>query len=246
MTLHAKNIRLITDLRKRWYFAEIEHFFAERVRRVGLPDALDYLTEVMREAQPVIEGLLDQRVQSGIINDKRQARVSVAGNGFQGLVAYALAECQQVNLLDNRLIFVLKPKEHELVKAHASIKIANEIQKPDFDLLVYCDGADSGAIGIFSLKTSLRERAGQTYRWKLLLDIATADNSVSLKKKYGLEYEHSRPILVSLITADFYNEVNSPQQRGAFSFFHSVYVTKPLVEDNLVKSFSLIVPALNR
>jgi len=79
-----------------------------------------------------------------------------------------------------------------------------------------------------------------------LLDIATASNSISLKERYGLHYEQRRPVLVSFITADFYDESKKPQQRGAFSFFHSVYVTKPIVEDNLVKPFSLIVPMLNR
>jgi len=147
MTLHPKNARLVAEVRKRWYFHEMERVFAESVRQSGLPAALDHLTGTMRAAQSSVELLLDERVLSGKIKDKRQARVSVAGNGFQGLVAYALAQCQQAGLLDDRLVFVLKPRTHELVKSYASIIIADETQKPDFDLLIYCDGSDVGPLG---------------------------------------------------------------------------------------------------
>jgi len=40
---------------------------------------------------------------------------------------------------------------------------------------------------IISLKTSLRERAGQTYKWKLLLEIATTESSI--KEKYDISYD---------------------------------------------------------
>src|SRR5438270_4051165 len=119
MPLHTKNVRLISDLRTRWYFGEFERAFAAQVNQVGLPAALDYLTEVMRAAQPAVELLLDARVRLGEIRDKSQSRKSVAGNGFQGLVAYALAHCQEHDLLDSRLVFVLKPKEHELITTYA-------------------------------------------------------------------------------------------------------------------------------
>lgn len=40
---------------------------------------------------------------------------------------------------------------------------------------------------ILSIKTSLRERAGQTYKWKLLMEIATTENPI--KEKYNISYD---------------------------------------------------------
>jgi hypothetical protein len=93
MPLHIKNTLLLSDLHARWYFYPIEQAFQDKVSRFGLPSVLDHLTDAMRAAQQPIEAMLDERVLAGKIRDKRQARVSIAGNGFQGLVALALAEC---------------------------------------------------------------------------------------------------------------------------------------------------------
>src|SRR5207253_9023121 len=113
---------------------------------------------------------------------------------------------------------------------------------PDLDLLVYCDGDPNTPINVFSIETSLlRERVEQTYNWKLLLDVAMAPDGNSLRKKYGLKYQLGRPVFVSLIIADFYEEADNPQQRGAFPFFDGVYITKPIMADKLTKPFSTIV-----
>ena len=69
---------------------------------------------------------------------------------------------------------------------------------------------------ILSLKTSLKERVGQTYKWKLLLEIATSENEI--KNKYNISYNGNIMPLVGFITVNFYNEVNQPQHRGMFKF----------------------------
>lgn len=245
MSLNKENISLLKDLRKRWYFSLIESAFQIEVNRHGLPDTLNYLTVIMRATQQPIEQLLDARVSAGKITDKSQSRVSVAGNGFQALVALALIECQRIGLLDSRLVFVLKPKNNPLTVTHTTISVFNEVQKPDLDLLVYCNDNPNAHLNIFSIKTSLRERVGQTYRWKLLLDLAMAKDCQSLRTKYGLKYRQGCPVSVSLITADFYNEASNPQQRGAFAFFDGVYITRAITADKLTKPFSSIVNALN-
>ncbi len=70
---------------------------------------------------------------------------------------------------------------------------------------------------ILSLKTSLRERATQTYKWKLLMEIAYSDSK--LKEKYDIVYDPPILPLVCFATINFYNEIDRPQQRGMFKFF---------------------------
>ncbi|MBM4402169.1 MAG: hypothetical protein FJ044_02895 [Candidatus Cloacimonetes bacterium] len=184
---------------------------------------LDYLAEVLEGSEPEVMKIIRKRKKN-----IKQARVSVAGNNFQALVAHCLME----NVLAKNLSpihIVLKPKRHPMIQKYATIKIGGESQKPDLDILVYQDKPSTPLI-VCSCKTSLRERAGQTYKWKLLVDLATADPR-HLKEhpecpinKYQIEYQSDRKIYVTMITADLYNEVSQPQQRGMFVFFDKSFV----------------------
>lgn len=95
---------------------------------------------------------------------------------------------------------------------------------------------------IISLKTSLRERAGQTYKWKLLLEIATSDNYI--KEKYNIKYENKIMPLVGFATVNFYNEINNPQHRGMFKFFDIAFIGKPLNAD-FIKNLSQLPSFIN-
>jgi len=84
----------------------------------------------------------------------------------------------------------------------------------------------------------LRERAGQTYKWKLLLEIANSCNEI--KDKYGIEYKGKSIPLVCFATVNFYNEINNPQQRGMFKFFDKAFIAKPIKHDNFIADFSTL------
>lgn len=105
-------------------------------------------------------------------------------------------------------------------------------------MLAFTETSDVAAI--YSLKTSLRERAGQTQRWKLLLDIATAPDCDSVKQKYALNYDGKRRFVMGLITTNFYDEIMAPQQRGMLRFFDYVYLTKPDAHAHPVSNFSTV------
>jgi len=75
---------------------------------------LDYLTEIMKESQPLVEKLIEERKRKGEIKNPDQARKTIAGNNFQGLVLYSLIKnVELLNLPDN--LILLKTKNHELV-----------------------------------------------------------------------------------------------------------------------------------
>ncbi|MER3524905.1 MAG: hypothetical protein C4326_12865 [Ignavibacteria bacterium] len=96
------------------------------------------------------------------------------------------------------------------------------------------------------MKTSLRKRVGQTYKWKLLMDIATTDDCQSIKAKYELSYQAQVNFKVGPITTNFYQEITNPQQVGMLRFFDFVYITKAGDWGERVRNFSEIVQDLNQ
>lgn len=81
-----------------------------------------------------------------------------------------------------------------------------------------------------SLKTSLRERAAQTYKWKLLMEIATSKDC-SIKEKYNISYNVKNLPIICFVTINFYDEINNPQQRGMLKFFDKTFLAKNFQDD---------------
>lgn len=114
----------------------------------------------------------------------------------------------------------------------AVIDADGESQKPDADLVIWRIENDKPVkYIILSLKTSLRERAGQTYRWKLLMEIAGAKDGNEIKSKYNITYEPPLTPLVCFATVNFYNEIGNPQSKGMLKFFDKAFIGKEIVAD---------------
>lgn len=153
---------------------------------------------------------------------------------------------QQKKILPQDIVITLKPKKHSIIEEYAVIKVGDNIQKPDLDLLIYkYKRSLNYPITIYSIKTSLRERAGQSYRWKLLIDICTATDCDSIKDKYSLSYTQKAKLVTGFITANFYKEITHPQQKGMLSFFDYVYITKDGTWENPVTRFSSAIKDLS-
>jgi len=211
------------------------------IKKYGEIKAFDFLFDVMKESQPFVEELLDLRKKQNPSYDKDQARKTIAGNNFQFLVLYLLILNIEKGNLPNDLI-VLKTKKHKIVDEYATIKVADETQKPDLDLIAFSE-KEHKPIVIYSCKTSLRERAGQTYRWKLLVDITKY--CPALVEKYKLEYPEKRKVLTGFITTNFYNEIMQPQQKGMLEFFDYSYIAKNIEVQPPIKRLSSIINDLN-
>jgi len=214
---------------------------------------LDYLTEIMRKSQENVEKIIQRKIRDGEIRNASQSRVAVAGLNFQGIITYTLI---QNILLGNlpKIIVAFRPKQSkykEILEKYTEITVGNEIQKPDVDIMVFDPNNESTPVVVYSCKTSLRERAGQTYRWKLLYEMATSkceyieDSRNCPIKKYRISFSGKRRVLVGFITADFYDEISSPQIRGMLSFFDFSYVSKPNVGFEKVRNLSKIIEDLN-
>ena len=240
------NIKTISEIEDRYYFTPIKKELEAKAKKIGYIKALDCLTEIMQNATSKVEKLIQDRIKKKIISSADQARKTIAGNGFQGLVAYSLIKLQEKNLLNPNLAITLKPKKHPLIEKYATIKVGDDVQKPDIDLLIYYyTKPEKYPVIIYSIKTSLRERAGQTYRWKLLMEIVSSDDCKSIKSKYDLTYKAVDNFKVGFITTNFYNEITNPQQKGMLKFFDFVYITKPGRWKMPISEFSKILDDLN-
>lgn len=219
-----------------YYMSFVLKHLQDKIKKVGIANVLDYSYEILKESEVEIRKLQELRKEKGEINDISQALKSIAGSAFSNLVIYAFLLAKKESLVkDNIFITTNKQKFQNLV----SINVDGETQKPDMDLIIYSeDNEEIKKIMIVSLKTSLRERAGQTYKWKLLLEIATTENEI--KKKYNVKYEANKMPLVCFATVNFYNEINNPQHRGMFKFFDNSFIGKPLNSDFISNLSSII------
>lgn len=162
------NIKTISEIESRYYFTPIKEGLEEKAKVIGDIKAMDYLTEIMQNAAAKVEILIQDRIKNGIISNADQDK----------------------NILNPNLAITLKPKKHPLIEKYATIKVGDDVQKPDIDLLIYYHpDAEKYPVIIYSIKTSLRERAGQTYRWKLLMDIVSSNDCKTIKEKYSLTYK---------------------------------------------------------
>jgi type II restriction enzyme len=265
MSYIEENLKVIRKLESYVYFRPTISAYNQKLNmmiRNGLTEEeatrriLDYLKDILRNSQQMVENIIQERITTGIIRDASQARKSVAGDNFQRLVAYAIIRNILVGNIAREIVVNVGYRNHPLLDRYASISVGDseDRQKPDSDVLIYQYQVEAvSPIINFSCKTSLRERAGQTYKWKLLVDLATCNcpyisrSENCPKNIYSLQYDNSRRVIMNFVTADLYNEVNQPQINGIFNFFDNAYITKPNGEfnNNNIRCFSNIIDDLN-
>lgn len=253
-------IKLINYLEKKAYFSVVAKIFSSKLE--SLTDSakskkeatlliLSELESILTTARDQVEKVITKRIQSGKIRNANQARKAAAGNLFQQLVAYSLAKNVIIGNITAPVTISLSGKNNALLKEYASIKVGDDIQSPDSDVLIYIDDDSPYPIINLSCKTSCRELAGQTYKWKILSDLAICNCSYKNTcsecpiNKYELDYNKERDILIYFVTADLYKEINNPQIKGMFKFFDASYITKIKSENLSVNPFHKIVDQIN-
>jgi type II restriction enzyme len=246
MSKQLCNEKFIQYLENKEYFSVALPVFKEKVdelitnnKSIGISEedsikkayvqVLSSLTCILTNSQISVDTYIQGKIQSGRISDGAQARKSAAGNIYQQLVAYALAKNIEVGNLSNNLHITLSAKD--LMDKYAAIKIGDDIQKPDADVILYSDNNQNSPITIISCKTSCRERAGQTYKWKLLCDLAICNctfinnNQNCPITRLSISYTPQKQIKVYFVTADIHDELNQPQIYGMFNIFDGAYVS---------------------
>jgi type II restriction enzyme len=203
---------------------------ADYFKKHGIVGSLDFLHEIIVPCKDEVETLLVARKNAGKITSLDQARKSVVGNIFPCAIIYMFLRAKQEGLVAANLFATTKTK-NALFEKYVTIRVGEETQKPDMDLVFYKLDAQKKLMGcmIVNLKTSLRDRTRKTHIWKLLLEIASTDNVI--KDKYNIHFDVSKTPTVCFATINFYNEINNPQHRGMFKFFDGAFIGKPIQSD---------------
>ncbi len=219
--LSVNETNMLKDIESKYYLQPILKLIKRDVdsAKVSWSGIFDRLYQYTIESKVAVDALIEERVNDRKIRDASQARKSIAGNAFSNLIIYTFLKNKAEGTIAQNILISAKISQVPYYKELFYIKIGEESQKPDVDLVIY--SLDSVGVLkkclILSLKTSLRERATQTYKWKLLMEIAYSDSK--LKEKYDIVYDPPILPLVCFATINFYNEIDRQQQRGMFKFF---------------------------
>ena len=207
-------------------------------------NSFNKIYDVLKNSEQEVRKILSDRRNKGEIKDISQAMKSIAGNAFSNCLIYLFLKNK---IEENIKPYIFITSEKSKVKGFdylTTIKIGDEKQKPDVDVIIYTEKEDKTVDKciILSLKTSLRERAGQTYKWKLLMEIATTENPI--KNKYNINYKIFQMPIICFATVNFYNEINNPQHRGMFKFFDKAFIAKD-INAEFISPLSDIVEFVN-
>lgn len=208
-------------------------------------EVFDHLYDTLTNAKDDVEHLLKNRKDKGELRDIRQAMKAIAGNAFSNSIVYIFLKNKFFGNIKPNIFITSKKSSLKNFDRISTINVGGETQKPDVDLIIYTkkENGDIDKCILLSLKTSLRERAGQTYKWKLLMEIATSENTI--KDKYNISYEITDMPMVCFATVNFYNEINNPQHRGMFKFFDKAFISKPLKTD-FISPLSELIDFVNK
>ena len=209
-------------------------------------EVFDRLYNYLENNKDTVKELTQKRVKEGKIKNSEQAIKSIAGEAFSNLIIWAFLKNKENNYIKDNIFITSNIRRIKEWQRLFLIKVGEETQKPDVDLVIYSlnSNNDLNKCLILSLKTSLRERAGQTYKWKLLMEIAKEESK--LKDKYDISYNPPVLPLVCFATVNFYNEINNPQNRGMFKFFDCAFIGKNIETKDFIKPLSYIIEYVNK
>jgi type II restriction enzyme len=243
MNLTKDETKKIQEIQQKSYMQPVLARLEKFAEQHGLKHTLDYLYEIIVTSKDDVEIIIQQRLQSGLIRNADQARKTIVGSIFPYCLTYVFLKLKQRGLVKAN-IYITSNKNIPALEKMLTVYIDGETQKPDMDLIIYSmNDNELNKCMILSLKTSLRERAGQTYRWKLLLEIATSADC-SVKERYNITYDNVDMPIVCFVTINFYNEINNPQHRGMLKFFDNAFIGKP-IDSEFISRLSTLVDYAN-
>ena len=201
----------------------------------AIKEAFNHIHTFMIGSMDYVDRLQQVRLEKGEIKDSKQSAKSIAGNMFPNMVRFIFLKNKEAKNIPAEIFITHKQTAIKRFGEDFTIYIDDETQKPDCDIVIYND-INKKTI-ILSLKTSLRERAGQTYKWKLLLEIANSSDT-ALKNKYNIKYKGKNMPLICFATTNFYDEINNPQQKGMFKFFDQAFIAKSNIKAEFISNLS--------
>lgn len=246
--LNLAEQKALKEIENKYYMKPILEAIESDVKALKFEwsEVFNHLYDYLTNSKNAVEALIKKRVQKGEIKDASQARKSIAGGAFSSLIIWVFLKNKIAKNIDKNIFISSKISQIPCAKDLFYIKVGEETQKPDVDLVIYSLNSKNQLKKciILSLKTSLRERAGQTYKWKLLMEIASSKSALS--EKYDITYNPPFLPLVCFATVNFYDEINSPQHRGMFKFFDCSFIGKDIKTSDFIKPLSELINYTNK
>ncbi|MCX7998628.1 MAG: BsaWI family type II restriction enzyme [Leptospiraceae bacterium] len=244
--LSKEELKDLNQIQETYYMKPILEKFNTLVKnkQTTWVNAFNKIYDILVSSEKEVRKLLNKRQSRGEIEDISQAMKSIDGSAFSNCLVYLFLQNKLAGNIKPHIYITSKRARVKDFDKIATIQIGNETQKPDVDIIIYTEKENQtlDKCILLSLKTSLRERAGQTYKWKLLMEIATTENQV--KEKYNIHYHVLQMPIVCFATVNFYNEINNPQHRGMFKFFDKAFIAKEIQVD-FVSPLSELIPFVN-
>lgn len=133
-------------------------------------EVFDKLYNYLENNKNAVKELTQKRVKEGIITNSEQAIKSIAGGAFSNLIVWVFLKNKEQNYIKDNIFITSNIRRIKEWQNLFLIKVGEETQKPDVDLVVYSLNSNNNLhkCMILSLKTSLRERAGQTYKMEII------------------------------------------------------------------------------
>lgn len=241
--LNTLETKTLQEIESKYYMRPMLELITQDLKdkKFSLKEIFNNLYGYLLDSKEAVEKLLQERLDRGKIKDINQTRKSIAGSAFSNLIIWVFLKNKENKNIDKNIFITNKISQIPNFKDLFYIKVGEETQKPDVDLVIYRLDSKQNLASclILSLKTSLRERAGQTYKWKLLMEIANTESSI--KDKYSISYNPPIQPLVCFATVNFYNEINNPQHRGMFKFFDCAFIGKDIKTGDFIKPLSYLL-----
>lgn len=215
----------LEQIQNTYYMKPILARINKRGENEGWVEVFNGLYDILKDSEKDVRDLVEERRRKDKIKNVDQAIKSIVGNAFSNCLIYLFIKNKQEGNIKPHIFITSKKSRIRDFENISIIKIGDEVQKPDIDLIIYTNNSVDNLV-FLSLKTSLRERVGQTYKWKLLLEIATTCDKV--KSKYNITYNIRQIPIMCFATVNFYDEIKNPQNRGMFKFFDKVFIGKSI------------------
>lgn len=182
--LNNIEIKTLQEIENKYYMQPMLESIIKDLKnnKLNLQEVFSNLYGYLLNSKDAVERLLKERVDRNEIKDISQARKSIAGSAFSNLIIWVFLKNKESKNIDKDIFITNKISQIPHFKDLFYIKVGEETQKPDVDLVIYRLDSKQNLVSclILSLKTSLRERAGQTYKWKLpIQNLALRKNTTS-------------------------------------------------------------------
>jgi len=158
-TLAKEELKILKEIENSLYMKpsikRINNFiYAKKDKKHAWQDVFDQIYSVLIDVKDKVEQILINRKSKGEIQDIRQAMKSIAGNSFSNAIIYIFLQNKIVGNIKPDIFITSKKSQVKNFDKISTIRVGNETQKPDVDLIIFTKkgNSDINRCMILSLK----------------------------------------------------------------------------------------------